>query len=160
MSDREYKLLLSEVIATWFMAIMVVIGGFFGLFEYMEYKNTLRVDRALEFVSRYQSNDHVVSARKEISASIEKHLPEISQVLSNPALGVDELAHVYHDEIMTIVTEDAISAPLEQLFTFYEQVLLCHEMELCDETVLANFFDNDAGSYSRTFYPYICTLRK
>ena len=160
MDDQERKLLLSELIATWFMAIMVVIGGLFGLFEYSEYKDTLRVDRSLEFVSRYQSNDHVVSAREKVSATIEKRLPEISKVLSNLALDADELARAYHDEIMTIVEEDALSAPLEQLFTFYEQVILCREMELCDETVLANFLDNDAGSYSRTFYPYICTLRK
>jgi hypothetical protein len=160
MSDQEYKLQLSETIANWFMAVMVIVGGLFGLYEYSEYKSTLRVDRALEFVSTYQSNDHVVNARKEISATIEKRLPEISQVLSNPGLDADQLAQAYHDSIMTIVQEDALSISLEQLFTFYEQVLLCREMELCDETVLLNFLDNDAGSYSRTFYPYICTVRK
>ena len=160
MSDREYKLQLSETIGNWFMAIMVIIGGLFGLYEYTEYKATLRVDRALEFVNSYQSNDHVVNARTKISATVEKRLPEISQVLSNPSLDADELAQAYHDAIMTIVEEDGLSAPLEQLFTYYEQVLLCREMELCDETVLENFFDNDAGSYSRTFYPYICALRK
>jgi len=160
MDNKEHKLQIAEVVGTWVAVITVIIGGVFGLIEYLDHKEGLEVDRAFDFVNRYQSNDHLVQARLNISSVTEERLPAISEILKNPNLNEDELAEAYHSQIMKIIKQKKLSSSLEQVFTFYEQVLLCRTMELCDETVLKNFFDNDAGSLTRSFYPYICTLRK
>lgn len=160
MDSIDRKLQLAEVIGTWTAAITVIIGALFGLFEYIEHKENLKVDRAFEFVTSYQSNEYLVKARLDISTVTEESLPAIYEIIKNPKLTSDELAEAYHSEIMKIIEQNKLSSSIEQVFTFYEQVLLCRNMALCDETVLKNFFDNDAGTYTRTFYPYICTLRK
>ena len=160
MDNAEHKLQIAEVVGTWLAVITVIIGGVFGLIEYTEHKEGLKVDRAFDFVNRYQSNDHLVKARLDISSVIEERLPAISLILKNPKLSDDELAEAYHSQIIKIIKQSNLSSSLEQVFTFYEQALLCRAMELCDETVLNSFFDNDARSYTRSFYPYICTLRK
>ena len=151
---------MAEVVGTWTAAITVIIGAVFGLYEYIEHKENLKVDRAFEFVTSYQSNEYLVKARLDISMVQEESLPAIYEILKNPKLTSDELAEAYHSEIMKMIKQSKLSSSIEQVFTFYEQVLLCRDMALCDETVLKNFFDNDAGSYTRSFYPYICTLRK
>jgi hypothetical protein len=160
MDNTAHKLQIAEVVGTWLAVITVIIGIVFGLIEYTEHKEGLQVDRAFDFVNRYQSNDHLVKARLDISSVVEKRLPAIFVILKDPKLSEKELAEAYHSEIMTIIKQSNLSSSLELVFTFYEQALLCRTMELCDETVLQNFFDNDASSNTKTFYPYICTLRK
>ncbi|PCJ47023.1 MAG: hypothetical protein COA74_12495 [Gammaproteobacteria bacterium] len=160
MNNFDRKLQFAEVLGTWLAAITVVIGAMFGLYEYIEHKENLKVDRAFEFVTSYQSNEYLVKARLDISKVMEESLPAIYEILKNPKLTSAQLAEAYHLEIMKIIEQSKLSSSIEQVFTFYEQVILCRNMALCDETVLKNFFDNDAGTYTRSFYPYICTLRK
>jgi len=160
MDSVDRKLQVAEVIGTWTAAITVIIGAVFGLYEYIEHKENLKVDRAFEFVTSYQSNEYLIKARLEISEVVEDSLPAIYEILKNPKLTPDELDKAYHSEIMKIIKQSKLSSSIQQVFTFYEQVLLCRDMALCDETVLKNFFDNDAGTHTRTFFPYICNLRK
>lgn len=160
MDKREEKLQIAEVAGTWFTVIAVLFGGLFGIIEYIEYKETQRVDRALEFVSRYQSNDNFIDAHTNISLALDENLPKISTILKNPELSEVDLSVAYSSEILTMIENETLGPALEQLFNFYEQALMCKEMELCEAIVLENFLDNDAGSYTRTFYPYICSLRE
>ena len=64
------------------------------------------------------------------------------------------------DSTNLLIKEDKINGALDQLFTFYEQILLCREMDLCEEEVAKKFFDIDAQGFVNTYYPYICNLRK
>ena len=62
--------------------------------------------------------------------------------------------------LLWLIDEDKLNGALEQLFTFYEQIILCREMDLCEEDVAAQFFDTDAEGFLNTYYPYICHVRK
>lgn len=159
MDKLERNLQIAEVVGTWLAAMTVVIGFIFGIYEYIEHKSALTVDRAFDFVTNYQSNEFLVKARLDVSTTIEQNLPAISTILKNPNLSTEELDKAYHAEIMKIIKQNNITSSLETLFIFYEQVLLCREMTLCDESILENFFDNEAGTSIRTFYPYICSVR-
>ena len=117
-----------------------------------------KVDRAMEFVDRY-SADSLLEARTRVSEATANAMDSIAAVLKNPDLTELELAQAYGDTILEMVAQENLSGSLEQLFNFYEQVLTCHEMKLCDEQVLTGFFESDAGGFSRTFYPWVCQIR-
>jgi hypothetical protein len=159
MTDQEVKLQIAEVIGTWVAAMAVVIGGIFGMFQFLEHKSALRVDRAMAFVERYHANNLLVEARLKVSDVTTRRIEDINLILKDPEVPPDNLAKRYNGEIVKIVKEETLSGALEQLFTFYEQILLCRKMELCDAEVSENFFDTDGRAYLRTFYPYICHIR-
>jgi len=116
------------------------------------------VDRAMEFVDRYGA-ESLLEARTRVSEATANAMDSIADVLRNPELSEQELAQAYSDTILNMIEQENLGGSLEQLFKFYEQVLTCHEMNLCDEQVLAGFFDSDAGGFSRTFYPWVCQVR-
>jgi hypothetical protein len=159
MDPRELKLQLAEVAGTWLAAIAVVVAGIFGVFQYLEHKEAVRIDRSMAFVERYHSDGLLMSARLNISESMTLHVESINQVLTDENIDPNKLATEYNRFIMQIVEEDSLAGPLEQIFTFYEQIILCREMNLCDKTVAEQFFDTDARAFIRTFYPYICAIR-
>jgi hypothetical protein len=117
-----------------------------------------KVDRAMEFVDRY-SADSLLEARARVSEATANAMDSIAGVLRNPDLTELELEQAYRDTILEMVAQESLSGSLEQLFNFYEQVLTCYEMKLCDEQVLTGFFESDAGGFSRTFYPWVCQVR-
>ena len=159
MTEQEIKLQIAEVAGTWVAAISVVIGGLFGIYQYLEHKSAVRVDRSMAFVERYQGNSTLVAARVKITQSQEKHTGELNQILQDPALSAVQLSTKYENEIIKQIEEEKLNGALEQLFTFYEQIILCREMELCDEDVAKQFFDTNAQDLVNTYYPYICKIR-
>ena len=160
MTPQETNLQIAEIAGTWVAAVSVVIGGLFGIHQYLEHKSAVRVDRSMAFVERYHGNDMLVEARLKINSSMIKRSPELNQILQNPALKSEDLQLKYDSEILKFIAEDKLEGPLEQLLTFYEQIILCRELELCEENVAGQFFDTDAEGFVNTYYPYICHVRK
>jgi hypothetical protein len=156
---QELKLQIAEVAGTWLAAIAVVIGGLFGVFQYLEHKDAVRVDRTMALVERYHSDGLLMNARLQITNAMTVNVEQINSVLTDASIKPEDLAQTYNDTINNIVKKDSLAGPLDQLFTFYEQVVLCRELRLCDDAVAAQFFDDDANSYVRTYYPYICAVR-
>ena len=160
MTDQEVKLQLAEIAGTWVAALAVVIGGLFGIFQYLEHKAAVRVVRSMAFVERYHGNSMLVEARLKITESQAKHTSQLNQILQDPALNADDLTAKYENEILRQIKEDKLNGSLEQLFSFYEQIVLCREIGLCEEYVSGQFFDTDAEGFVNTYYPYICHVRK
>lgn len=159
MDPQELKLQVFEVAGTWLAAISVVIGGLFGVFQYLEHKDAVRVDRTMAFVERYHSDGLLMSARLKLTESITENVSRVNQILTDEDIKPEEVAKRYNQGISEIVEQDSLEGPLEQIFTFYEQIILCRELELCDASVAEQFFDTDARSYVRTYYPYVCEVR-
>ena len=144
MTEQEVKLQLAEIIGTWVAAIAVVVGGIFGMFQFLEHKSALRVDRTMAFVERYHANTLLVEARLKVTDVIARRVEEINNILKDPNdIAPDDLASMYNAQVVQIVKEESLSGALEQLFTFYEQILMCRKMELCEAEVAENFFDTD-----------------
>ncbi|MFT4938757.1 MAG: hypothetical protein ACI88A_001786 [Paraglaciecola sp.] len=160
MTEQELKLQIAEIAGTWVAAIAVVVGGLFGIYQYLEHKSAVRVDRSMAFVERYHGNSMLVEARLKIIESINNRTEHIKQVLEDPKLKPEKISAVYSFEILKLIKEDNLAGSLEQLFTFYEQIILCREMDLCEEEVSQQFFDADAEDFISTYYPYICKVRK
>ncbi len=159
MTELEVKMQLAEIIGTWVAAVAVVVGGIFGMFQFLEHKSALRVDRTMAFVERYHANNLLVEARLKVTDVMSRRVEDINNVIKNSDIAPDELARKFNAEVVKIVKEESLSGPLEQLFTFYEQILMCRKMELCEAEVAENFFDSDGEAFLLTFYPYICHIR-
>lgn len=160
MTEQEIKLQLAEIAGTWVAALAVIIGGLFGIYQYLEHKSAVRVDRSMAFVERYHGNSMLVEARLKINGSMAKRTTELNYILKDPALKPEDLKVKYDNEILKLINEDGLNGALEQIFTFYEQIVLCREMDLCEENVTEQFFDADAQGFVNTYYPYICNIRK
>ena len=160
MDEQEMRLQVAEVVGTWVAALAVVIGGLFGIYQYLEHKSAVRIDRTMDFVERYHGSGVLVEARLKITASMSGRTSEINRILQDPNIAPEALPKKYNEQILKIVMEDELSSSLQQLFTFYEQIVLCREMELCEEKVTQEFFDVDARGFVRSYYPYICHLRQ
>lgn len=160
MEAQELKLQLAEVAGTWIAALAVVIGGIFGVFQYLEHKDAVRVDRSMAFVERYHSDGLLMQARLKITHSMTMHIDEINQLLTDASKSPDEISNQYTTLINKQIELETLSGHLEQIFTFYEQIILCRELKLCDSSVAEQFFDTDGRAYIRTFYPYICNIRE
>ena len=159
MTDQEIKLQLAEIAGTWVSALVVVIGGFFGIYQYLEHKSAVRVDRSMAFVERYHGNSMLVEARFKITESMAKRSVQLNKILQEPPLKAIDLQSRYDNKILKLIDEDKLDGALEQFFTFYEQIILCRELELCDKKVAGQFFDTDAQGFVNTYYPYICNVR-
>ena len=159
-SELQIRLQLSEVIGTWVAALSVVIGGLFGVYQYLEHKDLVRVERSMVFIDRYHGNDQLLDSRLKIVATLNNNLGQINKVLKDVKVEPSKLGSLYHAEILKIVKSSSLAVPLQHLFAFYEQTLLCREMALCDDVTMARFFDKDGRSFTRTFYPFICNIRE
>jgi hypothetical protein len=159
MDPLERRLQIAEVAGTWLAAIAVVVGGLFGVFQYLEHKAGVRVDRTMAFVERYHSDGLLMEARLQITQSITTHVDRVNNILRDADTEPQDLAKSYYLSINKIVEQEALAGPLEQVFTFYEQIILCRELALCDQRVAEQFFDTDARTFLRTYYPYVCAVR-
>ncbi len=160
MDRQELRLQVAEVAGTWIAAMAVVIGGLFGVFQYLEHKSAVRVDRTMAFVERYHSDGLLLEARLKISDSMKLGVVEINKVLTDPNIKPEQLSQKYNEEVTKLIEKDDLFASLEQILTFYEQIILCRELLLCDPAIAEQFFDTDGRAFIRTFYPYVCTIRK
>ena len=160
MNKHEERLQFYEITGTWLSAVIMVIGGVFGIFQYLEHKRDVRIERSMNFVERFQDNTVTLEARKNLSRSIDGQIDELNALLSNKVLKAKELSALYDAEIVKLVKQDTLTEHLKHIFTFYEQLVYCVEMELCDREVADMFFETEAKSLIRTFYPYICHIRK
>ncbi|GAA6184467.1 hypothetical protein [Aliiglaciecola sp. NS0011-25] len=160
MEPQELRLQIAEVAGTWIAALAVVIGGIFGVFQYLEHKDAVRVDRSMAFVERYHSDGLLMQARLKITDSMTSHVDNINQLLTDSTIKPENVASQYNDFINKQVEADALAGSLDQIFTFYEQIILCRELDLCDDAAAEQFFDTDGRAFVRTFYPYICNIRE
>lgn len=160
MDQQEYRLQIAEVAGTWLAALAVVIGGLFGVFQYLEHKSAVRIDRTMAFVERYHSDGLLLEARLKISNSMKRRVGEINELLTDPAIKPKNLAQKYNSEINRLIETDELYGSLEQILTFYEQIIMCRELNLCDVAIAEQFFDTDGKAFIRTYYPYVCQLRE
>jgi tRNA isopentenyl-2-thiomethyl-A-37 hydroxylase MiaE len=107
--------------------LSVLICDSFGIHECLEYKSAASVVRSMAFADRYHDNKMLVEARLKITKSMVKRSAQLNQTLQDPAIRAEDLSARYESEILKQINEDKLNGALEQLFTFYEQIILCLE---------------------------------
>lgn len=152
MNDRRK---ISEIFLTWISPFAMLVTGIFAMVQYLEYKHTVKVERSMEYVREFSSNDAIVKARARVNSAIQNYSEQLTKELTSGS----GAAGKYEKSIIALVAKEGLANELDSLFYFFEELALCVETELCDGDVAKSFFARDAVELFHSFYPYICQKR-
>jgi len=150
---------IAEALNSWLGVLGIIFAGAYGLFEYIEHKQAVKVERSLAYVEKNRTGS-VGEARLYLNQLLAKNQQSLIDILSQPGQTEVELGKAYNDFIIQIVKSAEAQRKLEISFSFYEEIVICVERELCDREVIISFFSNDAKGLFNSFYPYVCSLRR
>lgn len=149
---------IGDFVNKWLAIISVITAAVFGLIEYLEHKEKVRVERSLSYVERFNSSSYT-EFRNSLSDVVEQESAKIISTLSDSSLSAEEVSQRYNKLIIDMIRDNKLEAKLRQLFDFHEEVVLCATSALCDEFVIRSFFATNAKQLFKAFYPYVCDQR-
>ena len=149
----------ADALKSWLGVIAVLLGGCYSVFEYIEHKQTVKVQRSLSYVASYRSGN-TTEAKLYLNKILVDQNTALNSILSKTYTDDTALSNAYNQLVLKITKESSVQRNIEILFSFFEEVAICVDRELCDAEIINSFFTNDAKSMFNSFYPYICSLRK
>lgn len=149
----------ADALKSWLGVIAVLLGGCYSVFEYIEHKQKVKVQRSLSYVALYRGGKTAEAKLSLNQILIDQHIA-FNKVLNKTYSDNTSLSNAYTQLILKITKESSVQRNIEILFSFFEEVAICVERGLCDAEIINSFFTNDAKSLFNSYYPYICSLRK
>jgi len=150
---------IADALKSWLGVLTVFLAGAYTLFEYIEHKQSVRVERSLGYVEHYRDSN-TAEAKLSLNQLLADNQQTLISLLNSHYADETELNAAFNKLILSITRTPAVQRNLEITFTFFEEAAICVEHELCDKEVIQSFFLNDAKSLFNSFYPYVCQLRK
>lgn len=150
---------LADILKTWLGILAILFAGAYSLLEYIEHKQTVKIERSLEYVGNFRSGS-TAEARLSLNQLLTDQHQTLSNILSNKQSSQKQLNHAYSKFILQLTMTPLIQRQLEVVFSFFEEVAICVEKELCDKEVIESFFTNEARALFNSYYPYVCSLRR
>jgi hypothetical protein len=140
----------------------LLIGGLFSGWQYLEAKQTQRVERTFNFAGTLNQGD-AAKAREAISAELRGQLPELSRIRAIPM--PPEVADEVHAKIARGLMSMSrggreLGAELDLLLGQFEQIQVCVEKHLCDGDTARAFLGAYAHTLWTNFLPYINDQRQ
>lgn len=148
-----------DAIKSWLGVITIVLGGCYTVLEYVEHKQSVKVQRSLSYVEKYRSSN-TAEAKLSLNQLLIDNNEQLNNLLLKKYENSVDLAEAYNLFVLDIVKPSLIQRNIEILFSFYEEVAICVERGLCDNEITQSFLSNDAKTMFNSYYPYICRLRK
>ena len=149
---------IADALKSWLGIITILLGGCYSVFEYIEHKQTVKVQRSLSYVSSYRSGN-ISEAKLSLNQILVDQYTTFNEILSKTYSDDTSLSNAYNELVLKITKETSVQRNIEILFSFFEEVAICVERKLCDKEIINSFFSNDAKSLFNSYYPYICSLR-
>lgn len=149
---------LMDAIKSWLSVAAVFSAGIYSFIEYVDHKESERVERSLSYVKSYRGGK-VSDAKVSLNLLLQKNQAALTEILSSQTTNED-LQKQYSDFILKLTTDQDAQKNLEITFSYFEEIAICVEHALCDKEVVLSFFLNDAKSLFNSYYPYVCSLRK
>ena len=150
---------IAEALNSWLGVVTVIAAGAYGLLEYIEHKQGVRVERSLSYVESYRDGN-AANAKLSLNQLLADKQEELATLLNTGYKKESDLNRAYADLILQITSKPSVQRNLEIVFSFFEEVAICVERELCDHEVIQSFFTNEVRGFFNSFYPYVCSLRK
>jgi len=150
---------IAEALNSWLGVVAILCAGAYGLLEYIEHKQAIKVERSLSYVEHYRDGS-TADAKLTLNQILFDNQQALIQVLSKNNEPQEALNRAYNELIIKITSNLNTQRNLEIVFSFFEEVAICVERELCDQSVIESFFTNDAKSLFNSYYPYVCSLRR
>ena len=149
---------IADALKSWLGIITIILGGCYSIVEYIDHKQTVKVQRSLSYLSTYR-NGNISEAKLSLNQLLVDQYAEFNKVLSQKYTDNTSLKNSYNELVLNITKDTSVQRNIEILFSFFEEVAICVERELCDKEIIDSFFSNDAKSLFNSYYPYICSLR-
>lgn len=150
---------IAEALNSWLGVLAVVFAGGYALLEYIEHKQDVKVERSLSYVESYRDGN-IADAKLSLNQTLATHQSSLTALLSLPNQSAQQLNLAYGKFILEVTAEQSVQRNIEIAFSFYEEIAICVERELCDSDVIESFFINDARALFNAYFPYVCALRK
>lgn len=131
-------------------AVAIVVGGVFGMVQYLDKKHDDRVKETLNFFDRYNSN-HVLEARTALVAAWRQHAAEYDKVIDS--------ADEYYKFTRRIIIDENLRGEVAVINDFYAALDICTRNKICECDVAILLFQPDANSYYGYHYSYIAAER-
>lgn len=149
---------IADALKSWLGVLTVVLAGCYSIIEYIEHKQTVKVERSLSYVANYRSGN-TAEAKLSLNQLLIDKNSQFNEILIKKYKDSEALSAAYNELIITITRESIVQRNIEILFSFFEEVAICVERDLCDSEIIHSFFADDAKTLFNSYYPYICSLR-
>jgi hypothetical protein len=145
----------SDIISTWLSIIGIILGGGYGLYQYMEKEKGDRIATTLAFLERYNKSP-VADARERLENVWLDYDDEQLKILANK-----NTASTEHPKfVLGVIGSKQLGRDITTMESFYSSLEVCIENNICEESVAASFFANDAKSFFDQHYAFIDKTRK
>lgn len=150
---------IADALKSWLGVVTILFAGIYSLVEYIEHKQSVMVERSLDYVGDFRGGD-ASNAKLSLNQLLADKQQELAHILNQTYKDESALNESYKKFILQITNKAETQRNLEIAFSFFEEVAICVERNLCDHEVIESFFINDAKSLFNSYYPYICSLRQ
>lgn len=149
---------ITDFLTSWLTVVTLVSAAIFGILEYVDHKQGVRVQRSLDYVERY-NKDLYLDLRNRLADVLEQESQTLISTLVDDSLSDKQIQRKYYEFINKMIANHKLSPDLRRLLGFHEEVVLCVNAGLCDAAVVRSFFSVDAQELFKGFYPYVCNQR-
>lgn len=150
---------IADALKSWLGVVAILLAGAYSLLEYIEHKQAIKVERSLSYVEYYRDSS-TTEAKLFLNQLLADNHQKLVSVLNAKYDDEKNLNNSYNKFIVSITDKPSVQRNLEIAFSFFEEVAICVERELCDKQVINSFFSNDAKALFNSFSPYVCSLRQ
>ena len=138
-----------EIAQSLLTCIAILVGGLWGVNEYLEKKNQDRISKSFEIVAKFRSSEEF--RNYDVFAD--------SMVINN-ILHDKQLKNTEKSEQITKLHTNEVKKQLKLLIEAYENAVVCVEVNHCDKHVIAAFMAPEAHSTYVIGYGVIKELRE
>jgi len=137
----------------------LLIAGIFAYVQFLDVKETRRVDRTFTYVEQFE-NGRVSEARRLIRAKMRPYLDQFQEISETGGINLSDRREI----ILLLVEEDtdqSFADAIETVVDFYEGLKLCEDERLCSRSVIQGYFcPGRAKPFYQDFAPYINLRRE
>lgn len=153
----------TEVITAWLQVLGLFAAGIFALIEYQGAKEAVKVQRAIDYLSKADS-ELLINARLKLSANEQRNVSRYDEILLNGQLSQDEINTAYYqfvvDELVGHSEGPGLKTEFSLLLGYLDEGVICADQGLCSQDTITASLSDFGKSFVRTYTPYICYLRK
>lgn len=141
--------------------VLVILGGVFTAWQYLEAKQTARIERTFEYVELL-SRGEAAPARQAITAELLARQEQLGPILHGTFAPAE--AQVLHARLAHFLVHQSrggrgLALELDTLANLFQEITICVARKLCESEVAHAFLDETARNYWSNFKPYFLEQR-
>lgn len=153
----------TEVLTAWLQVLGLFAAGIFALVEYQGRKGAEKVQRAVDYLAKADS-EILINARLRLSDNEQRKVGRYDKILLSESSTHDEKITAYYqfviDELVMHSKEPGLKSEFNIVLSYLDEGVICSEQGLCDRDIITASLSDFGKSFVRTYTPYLCYLRK